>query len=91
MEPIRAEQVAALFDQVFASQIVLNSKVDVLRQLVERLAEMQGLESIDGLSVAEWFETERKDRMLTRLIELGDRLGDPGYAARLTELINTAQ
>jgi hypothetical protein len=91
MNPKREEQIAELFDQVFASQIVLNAKVDVLRMLVEQLAEKQGLQGIDGLSIAEWFEAERKDQMLTRLIELGDRLGDPGYVARLTEMINSAK
>ena len=80
-----------MLERLFATQIILGGKIDSLFVLVEILATRQGVTIIDGLPLREWFEDNRRLQMLDALIKLGDQLGDPGFAARVTENIKSLQ
>lgn len=89
MKPSREQEILEAIDQLLAQQVSVGARFDSLFVLVETVAKSHGIELIDGLSLREWFDADRKKRMLDTLIKMGDDLGDPGYVARLTAKIKS--
>jgi hypothetical protein len=89
MKPEQEPVVPEIIDQLLVGQIVVQAKFETMFVLLETIAKQQGIEKIEGLPLREWFEADRKERMLNLLIKMGDDLGNPSYVARLAEKIKS--
>lgn len=89
MTPEREKEVFETLDLLLAQQVVFGAKFETMFVLLETIAKRHGIETIEGVSLREWFEADRQERMLNLLIKMSDNLGDPGYVARLTEKIKS--
>jgi len=89
MTPEQKPLVSEIIDQLIIGQIVVEAKFETMFALLETIAKRNGIENIEGRSLREWFEADRKERMLNVLTKMGDDLGDPSYVARLAAKIKS--
>lgn len=89
MTPEREREFSEMFDYLFAAQVTATAKSETMFALLETIAKRHEIEQIEGVSLREWFEADRKERALNILIKFGDALGNPAYVAQITEKIKS--
>ena len=76
-------------DQLMAASLVQQAEIEILLSLCRSLADRLGIAQIDGLSIEDWFQREKQQKVDEILLQFENK--NPVVAAYLQNIIDQSR